>query len=82
MKMMRDLFARKKAPPETPEDKSLAHRFEWRVGLSRLALVGERVWEALLWPFIVLAAFLILSMFDLWSALPPLLLRPVRGAPE
>ena len=77
---MRNLFARKKAPPDTPEDKSLARRFEWRVDLSRLALVGERVWEALLWPFIVLAAFLILSMFDLWSALPPLSApRPARG---
>ena len=80
MKMMRDLFARKKAPPDTPEDKSLARRFEWRVDLSRLALVGERVWEALLWPFIVLAAFLILSMFDLWSALPPLLHRALLVA--
>jgi uncharacterized protein (TIGR02302 family) len=73
--MMRNLFARKKAAPETPEDKSLARRFEWRVGLSKLALVGERVWEALLWPFLVLAAFLILSMFDVWSVLPPLLHR-------
>ena len=80
MKMMRDLFARKKAPPDTPEDKSLARRFEWRVDLSRLALVGERAWEALLWPFIVLAAFLILSMFDLWSALPPLLHRALLVA--
>jgi uncharacterized protein (TIGR02302 family) len=75
MKMMRNLFARKKAAPDTPGDKSLARRFEWRVGLSRLALVGELVWEALLWPFLVLAAFLILSMFDVWSALPPLLHR-------
>ena len=80
MKMMRDLFARKKAPPDTPEDKSLARRFEWRVGLSRLALIGERVWEALLGPFVVLAAFLILSMFDLWSALPPLLHRALLVA--
>ncbi|HEY6655664.1 MAG TPA: TIGR02302 family protein [Methyloceanibacter sp.] len=75
MKMMRNLFARTKTPPDRPEDKSLARRFEWRVGLSRLALIGERVWEALLGPFLVLAAFLILSMFDLWSALPPLLHR-------
>ena len=80
MKMMRDWFARKKAPPDTPEDTSLARRFEWRVDLSRLALIGERVWEALLWPFIVLAAFLILSMFDLWSALPPLLHRALLVA--
>lgn len=62
-------------PPETPEDKSLARRFEWRVRLSRLALIGERVWEALLWPFLVLAAFLILSLFELWSILPPLVHR-------
>ncbi len=80
MKMMRNLFARTKTPPDRPEDKSLARRFEWRVGLSRLALIGERVWEALLWPFLVLAAFLILSMFDLWSALPPLLHRALLVA--
>ena len=43
--------------------------------LSRLALVGERVWEALLWPFLVVAVFLILSLFDLWSVMPPLLHR-------
>ena len=60
-------------PPETPVDKALACRFEWRVALSRLALVAERTWEALLWPFVVLAAFLIISLFDLWSLLPPLL---------
>jgi len=60
-------------PPETPVDKALARRFEWRVALSRLALVAERTWEALLWPFVVLAAFLIISLFDLWSLLPPLL---------
>ena len=80
MKMMRNLFARTKTPPDRPEDKSLARRFEWRVGLSRLALIGERVWEALLGPFLVLAAFLILSMFDLWSALPPLLHRALLVA--
>jgi uncharacterized protein (TIGR02302 family) len=80
MKMMQNLFARTKTPPDRPEDKSLARRFEWRVGLSRLALIGERVWEALLWPFLVLAAFLILSMFDLWSALPPLLHRALLVA--
>ena len=80
MKMMRNLFAQTKTPPDRPEDKSLARRFEWRVGLSRLALIGERVWEALLGPFLVLAAFLILSMFDLWSALPPLLHRALLVA--
>ena len=59
--------------PKTPVDKALARRFQWRVALSRLALVAERTWEALLWPFVVLAAFLIISLFDLWSLLPPLL---------
>jgi uncharacterized protein (TIGR02302 family) len=59
-------------PPETPEDKTLARRFERRVWLSRLALIGEGVWEALLWPFLVLAGFLIVSLFELWTLLPPL----------
>ena len=62
-------------PPETLVDKALARRFQWRVALSRLALVAERTWEALLWPFVVLAAFLIISLFDLWSLLPPILHR-------
>jgi uncharacterized protein (TIGR02302 family) len=78
--MMRNLFAAKKTPPETPEHKELARSFEWRVGLSRLALVAERSWEALLWPFIVFAAFLIVSLFDLWSLLPPLLHRALLMA--
>jgi uncharacterized protein (TIGR02302 family) len=78
--MMRNLFAAKKALRETPEDKSLARSFEWRVALSGLALVGERAWEALLWPFIVLAAFLIVSLFDLWGLLPPLLHRALLVA--
>jgi uncharacterized protein (TIGR02302 family) len=73
--MMRNLFAAKKAPQGKPEDKSLARSFEWRVAMSRLALVAERTWEALLWPFIVLAVFLIISLFDLWSVLPPLVNR-------
>ncbi|MGB6967797.1 MAG: DUF4175 family protein, partial [Methyloceanibacter sp.] len=72
---MRNVTGQNRTPPETPEDKSLARRFEWRVRLSRLALIGEGVWEALLWPFLVLAAFLILSLFDLWGLLPPLVHR-------
>jgi uncharacterized protein (TIGR02302 family) len=72
---MRNPFAARKSSQDSPEDTALARRFEWRVGLSRLALVGERIWEALLWPFLVLAVFLILSLFDLWSVMPPLLHR-------
>ncbi len=59
----------------TPEDKELTRRFEWRVRLSRLALIAERVWEALLWPFVVATVFLIFSLLDLWSLTPPLLHR-------
>jgi uncharacterized protein (TIGR02302 family) len=80
MPMMRNIFAGKKATPETSEDKALARRFEWRVSLSRLALIAERVWEALLWPFLVIAAFLVLSLFDLWSLMPPLLHRALLVA--
>ncbi len=72
---MRNPFAAKKSTPDASEDNALARRFEWRVALSRLALVGEHVWEALLWPFLVVAVFLILSLLDLWSIVPPLLHR-------
>ena len=65
--MMRSVFGSKQTPPETAEDRALAQRFERRVRLSRLALLGERVWEALLWPFLVVAAFLVVSLLDLWS---------------
>ena len=48
--------------------------------LSWLALVGERVWEALLWPFLVLGTFLVLSLLDAWSLFPPVLHRIVLAA--
>ena len=47
--------------------------------LSWLALLAERVWEALLWPFLVVAAFLVVSLLELWSLLPPLMHRLVLG---
>ena len=78
--MTRTPTGRTRTPPEKPEDKTLARRFERRVWLSRLALIGEGVWEALLWPFVVLAAFLIVSLFDLWTLLPPLAHRGVLVA--
>jgi uncharacterized protein (TIGR02302 family) len=56
-------------------DRQLAARFERRVRLSRLALFAERLWEALLLPFVVVAVFLIVSLLDLWSLMPPLLHR-------
>ncbi len=78
--MMRSLFGRKPAEPEGAEDSALTRRFERRVTLSRLALLAERLWEALLWPFLVIGAFLVVSLFDLWSVAPPLLHRVLLGA--
>ena len=63
------------APDKKPDDKDLASGLESRVRLSWLALVGERVWEALLWPFLVVASFLVLTLLDAWSLLPPVLHR-------
>jgi uncharacterized protein (TIGR02302 family) len=77
--MMRSLFGPKPADPETTENKALGRRFERRVTLSRLALLAERVWEALLWPFLVVCAFLVVSLLDLWSVAPPLLHRILLG---
>ena len=79
MKTMRSVFRSKQVPPEPVEDKALASRFESRVRLSWLGLLGERIWEALLWPFLVVAAFLVISLLELWSYLPPLLHRVLLG---
>lgn len=76
--MTRPAFRPRKAQPEA-RDGALAKRFETRVRLSWLALLGERVWEALLWPFLVVSAFLIVSLLELWSLLPPLLHRVLLG---
>ena len=69
----------KETTPKAPEDGNLARRFERRVRLSWLALFGERVWEALLWLFLVVAAFLVVSLLELWSVLPPLAHRLLLG---
>ena len=68
------------ATDKTPETSGLARDLEWRVRLSFLALVGERVWEALLWPFLVVAAFLVIALLDGFSLLPALAHRIVLGA--
>ena len=78
--MMRPLRGAKPADPTPAPDKALARRFERRVALSRLALLAERVWEVLLWPFLVIGVFLVVSLFDLWGVLPPLLHRILLGA--
>ncbi len=79
MKTMRSVFRSKETSPQKVEDKALASRFERRVRLSWLALLGERIWEALLWPFLVVAAFIVFSLLELWSYLPPLLHRVLLG---
>ena len=78
--MMRSVFRPKAIPPEGAEDSALARRFERQVRLSRLALLGERIWEALVWPFFVVGTFLVVSLLDLWGIMPPLLHRGLLGA--
>jgi hypothetical protein len=78
--MMKSVFRPSKTPPETQEDRALAKRFEQKVRLSLLALLFERIWEALLWPFFVVATFLVVTLLDLWSITPPLTHRVLLGA--
>jgi uncharacterized protein (TIGR02302 family) len=79
MKSMQTVFRSKGTAPKAAEDSALAKRFEASVRLSWLALFGERVWEALLWPFLVVVAFLVVSLLELWSLLPPLMHRVLLG---
>src|SRR5215472_11709754 len=73
-------FRKTETTPEKPEDSALHRRFERKVRLSWLALLAERIWEALLWPFLVVALFLVVSLVELWSLMSPLLHRVVLGA--
>lgn len=77
--MMRSIFRSQETASRTGDDAALTRRFERRVRLSWLALFAERVWEALLWPFLVAATFVVASLFELWSLMPPLLHRVVLG---
>ncbi len=79
MKTMRSEARPKEPSPKGAEDSALARRFERSVRLSWLALFAERVWEGLLWPFLVIAVFLVVSLLELWSLLPPLMHRLVLG---
>ncbi len=78
--MTRPRRGAKPAAPTPAPDRALSRRFERRVALSRLALLAERVWEVLLWPFLVIGVFLVISLSDLWGLLPPLLHRILLGA--
>ena len=73
-------FRKTETTSEKPEDSALHRRFERKVRLSWLALLAERIWEALLWPFLVVALFLVVSLVELWSLMLPLLHRVVLGA--
>src|SRR5262245_53820387 len=77
--MMRPWSKQNETPPTKGDDSALARRLEGRVRLSWLALLGERIWEALLWPFLVVAAFVVVSLLELWSLFPPLLHRVALG---
>lgn len=77
---MRSLPGQKQTTPEAAPSDAIARRFERRVRLSQTAILGERMWEALLWPFVVLALFLIVSLFDIWPLLPPLAHRALLAA--
>ncbi len=79
MKTMRSETRAKEPSPKGAEDSALSRRFERSVRLSWLALFAERVWEGLLWPFLVIAVFLVVSLLELWSLLPPLMHRIVLG---
>ncbi|MEM7192591.1 MAG: TIGR02302 family protein, partial [Pseudomonadota bacterium] len=57
----------------------LKRRFERRVSLSWLALFAERAFEALLWPFVVVCAFLVFSLLGGWSLLPAIAHRILLG---
>jgi uncharacterized protein (TIGR02302 family) len=78
--MIKSVLRSKRLLAKSAEEKELARRFESRVRLSRLALLAERLWEALLWPFVVAAVFLIVSLLDLFSLMPPLAHRIVLVA--
>src|ERR1700756_4057143 len=73
-------FRKTETTPEKPEDSALHRRFERKVRLSWLALLAERIWEVLLWPFLAVALFLVMSLVELWSLMPPLVHRVVLGA--
>ena len=65
---------------DAAETRELTLRFERRVRLSWLALLAERIWEGLLWPFVVVCAFLVFTLFGGWSVIPPLAHRLLLGA--
>ncbi len=43
-----------------------------KVRAARFMIAFERVWRALLWPFLVAGSFVLLTLAEVWSALPGL----------
>ena len=64
--------------PKTAPD-TLTRRFERRVRLSWVALLAERVFESLLWPFVVVCAFLVFSLLGGWGWLSPIAHQALLG---
>ena len=69
----------KPAAQTAPAPDKLQKRFDRRVRLSWLALLTERALEALLWPFVVVCAFLVFSLLGGFDAFGPvgLLIGPL-----
>lgn len=64
-------IAGRPGPPDRPTtDAALTPAVERKVRLARLVLTWERLWPCL-WPVVaVIAIFVCLSLFDIWSQLP------------
>ena len=43
-----------------------------KVRIAQVVIAFERVWRALLWPFLVTGGFVLLTLAEVWSALPVL----------
>lgn len=69
-----------KSKREIAARRALARDFARKVRLNRLALFAERLLEALVWPAVVVIAFLVVSLLQLWQFTPPLFHRIGLGA--
>ena len=76
--MARPSRSKRTADAAPPQD-ALKKRFDRRVRLSWLALLTERALESLLWPFVVVCAFLVFTLLNGWSLLPSLAHRILLG---
>ncbi|HUU67583.1 MAG TPA: TIGR02302 family protein [Methyloceanibacter sp.] len=77
---MTRLSRSRQSAKDAAEARALKTLFDRRVRLSWLALFAERVWEGLLWPFVVVCTFLVFTLLGGWSVMPPLAHRLLLGA--